>query len=344
MRRSEASDCSPWGFQYASASQSSLMRSSEYAESESVVEFCLDDLDEVEDEPEVEIEVEELKGAEKIIEYPEIKAYKLEFEEDDSEDEDWFAELNELSVKDTLEACVGEIEPEELELDLDGLETVSPMDVEVEFDLDKELRESIEGFEDEKEIIKEESEKESDDVYSMTKEEFGKWLDDGLGGLETVSPIKGDAEFDCDEDLEFFEALEEENVAKNGLNCLETVFPNEVIEESVVKEALDVRDKPPDLDELYSQGISNLIVKLISYLSCRKEDESLEKVPMVSCHEKKCKNVCIYFDYFKKFGIFTNTRRWFDAWVKHFYGVFVLNEATIFYDFMCLRNGGDGKK
>jgi hypothetical protein len=353
--------------------------------------YCEDDDSEDEDWLAVLDKLIGKDNLEECVEQPELeKVAKCElYMEDDSEDEDWCDEIDDL-VKDYWEECVGKIETEELDYGLDGFETVSPMNVDVDFDLEKENEvedepeveseveepkraekiiehQEIEAYkfafeEDDSEEsvgklegegaelldivvnnINSENEEEKEDVDGMTVEKFGKWLDEDLDGLETVSPIEFNEDFDFDEDIEFFEALEEENMAKNGLKCLETVFPNEVIKDAMVNEVIEVKDKPPDRDELYSQGII-FIDKLISYLTCRKEDESLEKVPMVSCHEKKCKNVCIYFDYFKKFGIFTNTRRWFDAWVKQFYGMFVLNEATIFYDYLRLWNGRDGLK
>jgi hypothetical protein len=300
LRRIGATECSPVDFQSPDATHQEEMRRTQPTEPEKVAEFELD-------------------------------------MDDDSGDEDWFDEIHELVIKDDLEERVGEIEQEDLEIGLDGLETVSPMDIEVEFDLDKEIRELL------GEEIGGGNELFGVDIVNVNSENLEEFLssDDEPGEGKNVDTIT-------------VEELE------NGLNCLETVFPNKVNEEcdpngdfrafdssmekAMVNEELEVKKKPPDLSGPKSQGMNDFINKLILYLSCRKENERLGKVPVSSCHKKKCNNFCIHFEYLKKFLIFANTKQWFDAWVKQFYGVFVLNEAIVFYDSICLRNGGDGKK
>jgi hypothetical protein len=207
--------------------------------------------------------------------------------------------------------------------------SIDVIDDDLDAGLDGVVESDEDWFEELDELIMKEDlaelEEKSDDVDGMTMEEFGKWLENGLDGLETVSPIEVDVEFDFEEDMEFFEALDREVCGKKD-------------------DELEVEKKPPDLSEPQLQGIYDFIEKLISYLNCRK-DESLAKVGLASFRdrEKKCKNFCIYFEYLKTFIIFVNSRQWCDAWFNYFYGLFVSNEAIMLYDYFCLFVGELGR-
>jgi hypothetical protein len=77
LRRSGTTVGETWGLKASDATQStSELRRNKHTESEKFVEDGLDGPDEVEVESEVEMEIEEPKQAEKVIEHPEIKAYK----------------------------------------------------------------------------------------------------------------------------------------------------------------------------------------------------------------------------------------------------------------------------